>query len=157
MVRINWKPFLAIVPITNDGNIYFGKDIFHFRDISLQFWYNNGSKHASPKWVPIRSPILRRNIALQNGIWDRDPFWGCIFGSIIVPILEISVPKINVLAKINVAVICYRDKRQNLFPINSNGRISIQKGINIINLLEMRLMHGKFPTSPGPKRHFPQK
>ena len=88
--------------------------------------------------------------------------FGTNFGdSFLDPLLyqywKLMSQKVNVLAKINVAVICYRDKRQNLFPINSNGRISIQKGINIINVLEMRLMHGKFPTSPGPKRHFPPK
>ena len=61
-VRINWKQVLAFVPITNDGNIYFGKGIY-FWYINFQYWCNNGSKNASPKWDPIQYPILQRNIA----------------------------------------------------------------------------------------------
>ena len=79
-----------------------------------------------------------RNIVPQNGKTDRNLFRGCNFGSIIVPTLQISVRKINVLAKINVAVIWYRHKRQNVFPINSKHHISILKGVNIINLVEIR-------------------
>ena len=61
-VRINWKQVLAFVPITNDGNIYFGKNIY-FWDTNFQYWHNNGSKNASPKWVPIQYAILQSNIA----------------------------------------------------------------------------------------------
>ena len=62
VVRINWKQLLAFVPMQIDGNIYWGKE-FHFGDVGLQLCRNNGSKNASPKQVPIRPPILRRNIA----------------------------------------------------------------------------------------------
>ena len=59
---MNCKLFLAIAPITNDGNIYWAKK-FHFWDIVLQLWCNNETKIASRKKVPIRFPILRNNIA----------------------------------------------------------------------------------------------
>ena len=62
VVRINWELSLAFVPITNDGNIYFGKEIY-FLDTNLQFWYYNGSKNESPQQVADQYPILRRNNA----------------------------------------------------------------------------------------------
>ncbi len=95
-----------------------------------------------------------RNIVPQNEKMDRNLFRGCNFGSIIVPTLQTRVWKIKFLVKINVAVIWYRHKRQNLFAINSKRNISIQKGVDAINLIENRLRHDKFPKSPGPKRPF---
>ena len=50
----------------------------------------------------------------------------------------------EVRGKINVAVNLHRHNRQTLFPANSNHHISDQKGINVINLVKMRLKHGKF-------------
>ena len=59
-VRINC--ILAFVPITNVGNIYWGKK-FHFWDTVSQCWCNNAPKNASLEQVVMRSPILRHNIA----------------------------------------------------------------------------------------------
>ena len=105
--------------------------------ISLSINSNPPKLHQKP-WNSIKLVAFRIVCVLLGAIVDPLLYQYCNY----------QCSKNIFLAKINVAVICYRHKRHNLFPINSKHRISIQKEVIIINLREIR----QIPKFTRPKK-----